>query len=289
MFFETDHDLPKEKLIRTNSVLRLLTYTDGEWELRGADDPFAKEMFESEGRIGLSKAYYDDNRRIRIVEGFLKPYEENREYVDARIKAGIEQNRKSWGKVQVLDRNGQPVSGAHLRYAQKSHDFKLGANIFMLDEMESEEKNAEYKRLFADTFNMATVPFYWNSLEPEQGKPRFAADSPKIYRRPAPDLCLDFCREHGITPKAHCLNYDGWSVPAWVPRDSVEGVKKALERRFEQLAERYRDRIEGWEVTNETLCACTDNHTPFFYEDDFVSWSFETARRYFPRNELIIN
>jgi len=38
MFFETDHDLPKEKLIRTNSVLRLLTYTDGEWELRGADD-----------------------------------------------------------------------------------------------------------------------------------------------------------------------------------------------------------------------------------------------------------
>ena len=223
------------------------------------------------------------------IRGFLKPYEESREYVDARIKAGIEQNRKSRGKIRVLDQDGQPVVGAHLRFVQKSHDFKLGANIFMLDEMESEEKNAEYKRLFADTFNLATVPFYWNSLEPEQGKPRFAADSPKIYRRPAPDLCLDFCEKHGITPKAHCLNYDGWSVPAWMPRDSVQAVKEALERRFEQLAERYRSRIPGWEVTNETLCACTDNHTPFFYEDDFISWSFETARRYFPRNELIIN
>ena len=76
LFFETDADLPKEKLSRTDYLLRLLTYTDGEWQLQGADDHFAQRMFESEGRIGLSRAYYDADRRIRIVEGFLKPYED---------------------------------------------------------------------------------------------------------------------------------------------------------------------------------------------------------------------
>ena len=77
MFFETDHDLPKEKLKRTNFLLRLLAYAGGEWEYHGADDHFAKMMFNLGGRIGLSKAYYDDNRRIRIVEGFLRLYEDS--------------------------------------------------------------------------------------------------------------------------------------------------------------------------------------------------------------------
>ena len=109
MFFETDHNLPKEKLKRTNSVLRLLTYTDGEWELRGADDHFAKEMFESEGRIGLSKAYYDDNRRIRIVEGFLKPYEGsikqvNRKKKTAEIEITFQDRQMSLWLGYILDK-----------------------------------------------------------------------------------------------------------------------------------------------------------------------------------------
>lgn len=86
LFFETDHDLPKEKLARTNYLLRLLTYTDGEWELRGADDYLAKMVIDANGQIGLSKAYYGSDRRIRIVDGFLKPYE------DSIIRV----NRRNW-------------------------------------------------------------------------------------------------------------------------------------------------------------------------------------------------
>lgn len=63
----------------------------------------------------------------------------------------------------------------------------------MLDEFETEEKNRAYREVFKDTFNLATVPFYWSDLEPERGKPRYTADSPKIYRRPATDLCVDYC------------------------------------------------------------------------------------------------
>ncbi|HML48759.1 MAG TPA: glycoside hydrolase family 10, partial [Clostridia bacterium] len=76
-----------------------------------------------------------------------------------------------------------------------------------------------YKDLFRQVNNLATLPFYWRDLEPEQGKPRFAADSPKAYRRPAPDLCLAYCEANGITPKAHCLMYDQFT-PDWVPNET---------------------------------------------------------------------
>ena len=215
----------------------------------------------------------------------LKPFEENRDYMNMRVSTGIEKNRKGWGDIKVLDAEGNPVAGAHITLKQKSHDFFHGANIFMLDEMETEEKNQAYKEMFKECFNLATVPFYWNSLEPEQGKPRFAADSPKVYRRPAPGLCVKYCQENGITPKAHCLNYDQFT-PDWVPKE-VKEVKRLLNKRFGECAEAFADVIPGWEVTNETHC--NSKGSPFFNADDMVSWSFDCAKRHFPMNELIIN
>ena len=115
-----------------------------------------------------------------------------------RTAAGIENARKGFATVRVVDADGKPVPGAKISVRQKTHDFGYGANIFMLDEFECEEKNRIYREKFAELFNLATVPFYWSDLEPEEGKPRFAKDSPKIYRRPAPDLCVEYCKEKGI-------------------------------------------------------------------------------------------
>ena len=116
-------------------------------------------------------------------------------------------------------------------------------------------------------------------------------NSPKVYRRPAPDLCLEFCNAHGIEPKLHCLNYDQWS-PVWLPQDTPT-VKKYLEKRIARIAERYADKISSMEVINETLLR-EETHdyrrsTDFFREKDLVEWSFETARKYLPDNKLIIN
>ena len=60
---------------RTDSVLKLLRYSDGNWQLHGADDRFAQMLFKAGGNIGISRAYFDEGRRIRILEGFLKDYE----------------------------------------------------------------------------------------------------------------------------------------------------------------------------------------------------------------------
>ena len=221
------------------------------------------------------------NRR----EAVLRPFVEQADYMNERVSAGIELNRKGWAELSFVDREGKPVKGVTVEALQKTHDFKTGANLFMLDELESDEKNAEYKRLFADAFNLATLPFYWRDLEPEQGKPRFAKDSPKVYRRPAPDLCLEYCEKHGIEPKCHCLNYDQWS-PDWLANE-VPVIRQALVKRFTELSERYSKRIPSWEVTNETLFL--NARTVNFHTPDLVEWSFHTADRLFPNNRLIIN
>lgn len=203
-----------------------------------------------------------------------------------RTAEGIEHCRKGDASLMVTDGSGRPVSGATVRIKQKNHAFRFGANCFMLDELETDEKNETYKCCFAELFNMATLPFYWNPLEPERGKPRFAKDSPKSYRRPAIDLCLDFCEKNGIEPREHALAYEH-HFPKWLHGAGTDEVKRELERQCATIAERYADRIRTIEVTNEMMWK--KGMTAFYDEPDFVEWCFKTARKYFPKNQLVIN
>ena len=216
----------------------------------------------------------------------LEKYEANKAEIDKKISEGIEKYRKGDLKITLKDADGKEISGAKVELVQKSHEFRFGANIFMLDELETPEKNETYKKTFAELFNMATLPFYWNALEPERNKPRYAKDSRKIYRRPAPDLCIEFCEQNGIEPREHALAYDAF-FPAWLRGKSVEETKREIERRFSEIAERYADKIPTIEVTNEMEWG--DGVTSFYDEPDFIEWCFKTAEKYFPNNKLGIN
>ena len=220
------------------------------------------------------------------AETALKYFQEHQHIMDTRVNSGIELYRKGDANITFVAANGALPKDITVEVRQKNHEFKFGCNIFMLDELETEEKNAIYKEKFPECFNLATVPFYWSDLEPEQGKPRYAADSPKVYRRPSPDLCVNYCKEKGIEPKCHCLNYDNFT-PDWVKDRTVTEHKALLEKRFREIAERYAKDIPSFEVTNETLQ--NTKKSKFFYEDDFVDWSFRMADLYFPKNKLIIN
>ena len=221
-----------------------------------------------------------DRRKI------LEFFEAQRDYTEDKIKSGIESYRKGYGNIRLTDSEGNPVSGAKVRIKQKSHEFKFGANLFMLDEMETSEKNEAYKSYFADTFNMATLPFYWSTTEPQKGVTRYNKDSEKIYRRPAIDLCMEFCEKHGIEPREHALAYEGF-FPKWLYDKPVFEIKAALENRFREIAERYSSRIPTIEVTNEMDWPV--GKTAFYTEPDFIEWCFKTAEKYFPANQLVIN
>lgn len=225
------------------------------------------------------------NRRDAVFKNFDK----YREETDDRVKNGIEQNRKGYVSVTVADKDGKPIPGVKIRAKLKRHEYLHGANIFMLDELETDEKNEKYRTAFKDAFNEATLPFYWDALEPEENKPRYTKDSPKIYRRPSPDLCLEFCEQNRIIPKAHCLTYFNFQ-PSWVSKSDIADMKTKLEKRYKELSERYSARIHGWEVINE-LFRSQDPHNQnaFFRADDVLDWNFKLAEKYFPDNELIVN
>lgn len=224
----------------------------------------------------------------------LKYFNEHKENTDARVKSGIELYRKGEVEINFLSDKELPENIV-VEVEQTGHEFKFGANIFMLDEFETQEKNEIYREKFSEAFNLATLPFYWCSLEPQKGKFRFDKNSSPIYRRPAIELCLEYCKEKGIEPKAHCLNYD-YMRPDWIRGATVDEHKKELENHFRLLAEKYADVIPSWEVTNETFNvtfakqAFLDAHYSQFYrQKDFNEWSFRMADRYFPNNHLIIN
>ena len=210
----------------------------------------------------------------------------NKEEVEARIAYGIEAHRKGSFCLRLMDESGVPAAGVRVKIEQIGHEFQHGANLFMLDQHETAEKNQKYRAAFAECFNLATLPFYWDTLEPEEGNPRFGAESSFVYRRPPVDPCLAYCRENGIAPKAHCLNYDHFT-PAWLLGADVAEIKRRLAGRFEILAKRYRDEINCWEVGNELLCH--NGATAFYNDPEILEWSFRMAERYFPRNELMIN
>lgn len=220
--------------------------------------------------------------RKRVLELFDK----YSDVTESRINSGIELYRKGVCEIRVTDKDGKPVKGAKLKITQKNHDFRYGANLFMLDELESDEKNALYKKYIKELCNMATLPFYWNSTEPEQGKTRYAKGSEKLYRRPPIDLCMEFCRENGIEPREHALAYEHM-FPDWLKGKTDFEVKAALEKRFSEISERYSDKIRTIEVTNEMVWG--DSQTDFYFNPEYVEFCFKLAEKYFPKNQLCIN
>lgn len=222
------------------------------------------------------------SERQRVLEFFENPSSNWKNEAEENIR----RYRKGNCSVKVIGKDGKPVPNAKVSISQVSHDFKFGANCFLLNELETDEKNRDYEEKFAKLFNMATLPFYWADTEPQKGAVRYATGSPRIYRRPAIDLCLQFCEKYGIEPREHALAYEH-KFPQWLKSLSTEEVKAEMEHHFKELAELYKDKINTIEVTNEMYWK--DSVTTFYREKDYVKWCFDTASKYFTENQLVIN
>ncbi|MDY3846486.1 MAG: endo-1,4-beta-xylanase [Eubacteriales bacterium] len=202
------------------------------------------------------------------------------EETSKRISEGIEKNRKGNFSIKVLP-------GDSVTVKLKKHKFRFGCNMFMLDEIpDDEQKNEIYKEKLKEFFNIATVPFYWDATEPEEGKTRYEKDSEKIYRRPPTDLCVEFCEKNGIEPREHALCYEHF-FPKWLSDRSVDDIKLHLEERMKQISSRYAHRIPTIEVTNEMFWK--SGITKFYKEPDYIDYCYRLADKYFPNNTLAIN
>lgn len=212
-----------------------------------------------------------------ILDSFYK----NADQLESRNAEGIEKYRKGNFTLKFSATPGQKVS-----VRQKKHAFYFGTTAFMLGSFEKPEKELQYKEAFSRLFNQAVVPFYWSDFEPQEGHLRMRTDSEFIYRRPAPDTCLEFCREYGIEPKGHCLTWS-WFVPKWLAPYSPEQRKEILERRFQEIAREYADKIPSFDIVNESASNYLPGVKNLF--ENFDEYGMLLGKKHFPNNRKILN
>lgn len=208
--------------------------------------------------------------------------------VSRRIEDGIRTNRMSEGVLRFVAAAGRPPTNVKARVEQTRHEFLFGANIFMLGGFPTPEQNRQFETMYTALLNYATVPFYWSDLEPEPGRPRFAKDSPPIYRRPPPDAVVEFCRAHGLAMKGHPLVWHQW-YPKWRPDDPQEAMRR-IEQRIAEIAARYGTTIPRWEVVNEPIERPLHADAWCNLPEDYVFRSLSmAAKRFSATDRMMLN
>lgn len=159
----------------------------------------------------------------------------------AQAREGIEKHRKADGAVTVRGADGKPVDGATVTVEQIRHEFLFGCNLFGFGQAGDEATEAAYRERFAGLFNFATLGFYWAAYEKERGRTNHAAL----------DRVLEWTSKQGIRCKGHPLVWDHPAgAPAWLP-DDQDQVKALSDGRVREIMDRFRGRIDMWDVVNE--------------------------------------
>jgi GH35 family endo-1,4-beta-xylanase len=204
-----------------------------------------------------------------------------------RIDTNIERHRKTDVTVALRDSRGRPVRDTTVEIRQREHEFLFGSNIFVLGQLGSPEREELYRAAIRKVFNQATLPFYWEGTEPEEGRHRFDEGAPYVSRRPPVERLIRFCREANLTMKGHAIVYHLF-LPDWVTREPAK-IPDLLLKRMDELSERFADRIPLWDAVNESNKTAGNPFQEAFGGKDYVKWSFDEIRKRFPKNQLLLN
>lgn len=230
-------------------------------------------------------------------EKTMKNFYEQKDFMEDKIKSGIEANRKGWFKINFIDSAGNPLKGGKVTVKQKTSEFKFGCNAFKLGCFKKDEQNADYEEKIKKLFNMVTLPFYWDDFEPQDGKMRFDKNSPFIDRRIPPEFGLEFCKKNGIEAKGHPLFWHPM-LPDWLP-DDFDKIKPYWTRRLEEIAKRYDGVIREFDCINECVSVpllhrerkpgepTYRNCKPI--DGRFPEWAFKQTAHYFKKSKLVLN
>ncbi len=199
----------------------------------------------------------------------------------------IEKHRKAEATIEVFDASGKPLPGVKVHVEQMRHAFLFGSNIFMWGRIQDPEREAAYRRRFAELLNYATLPFYWPGYEPRRGQPDHHHT----------EQVAKWCQEHGIVTKGHPLAWN-FADPQWLPDDPQE-VRRLQMARIEDCVSRFAGLIDRWDVVNEAadfdrpeLFRRAPKMTGMWQEVgqmEFTQECFVHARKANPKATLLIN
>jgi endo-1,4-beta-xylanase len=124
----------------------------------------------------------------------------------------------------------------------------------------------------------------WEEVHPE----------PDRYNFDVPDRYVEFGEKNGMFIVGHCLVWH-YQTPAWVFQDqagkplSREALIERMRDHIFTVVGRYKGRIRGWDVVNESIMADGSFRKSGWYEiigEDYVRMAFEFARQADPDAEL---
>ncbi|WP_024831748.1 endo-1,4-beta-xylanase [Ruminiclostridium josui] len=138
---------------------------------------------------------------------------------------------------------------------------------------------------------------YWNQLTPENAT-KWGSCEPQqgVYNFSQAKAMYNYCKTNKIPFKFHTLVW-GSQYPNWLNNLSGAARKTAIENWYKAAAQNFPD-PEFIDVVNEAM----PGHAPFPFKNDiggdnglygtgwdWIVWSFEMARKYFPNAKLLIN
>jgi endo-1,4-beta-xylanase len=143
--------------------------------------------------------------------------------------------------------------------------------------------------LATQQFNAVTAEnvMKWEIIHPEPGE----------YDFEAADAMIDLAEEHDMFVVGHTLVWHS-QTPDWVFRDedgellSREALLERMRDHIHTIVERYRGRVDGWDVVNEAILDDGSMRESYWYEiigKDFLVKAFEYAREADPDAELYYN
>jgi endo-1,4-beta-xylanase len=127
----------------------------------------------------------------------------------------------------------------------------------------------------------------WEEVHPE----------PDRYNFDVPDRYVEFGEKNGMFIIGHCLVWH-YQTPDWVFKDQSgrpltrEALIERMRDHIFTMVGRYKGRIHGWDVVNESVMADGSYRKSGWYEiigEDYVRMAFEFARQADPEAELYYN
>ena len=197
----------------------------------------------------------------------------------------IERVRKADATLRVLGADEKPLAGARVSIEQTGHEFLFGCAIpnpsGLRQRLESRQNADAFEKAFLRLFNYATTEnaAKWVHVESEEGR----------YTFEDLDLIVDWCEQHGVRLKGHCLVWGTQGpqgVPDWLRAYEGERLRGKVRERVEMMVSRYAGRIAAWDVVNEPL------HATWFEErlgPGYVAEAMGWAREAGPQATLLVN
>jgi len=174
-------------------------------------------------------------------------------------------HRKVTKRIQITDLAGAPAVNVKVRVKQKKHEFLFGCNAFETIPLVAakdkswsnafdaipivtDEDRAKYDAIvqscdmWTDLFNFGTLPFYWGSYEPVEGK---------VMNKSRHDAA-EFLRSRGVAMKGHPLCWHTECAKWLLEYDNKTILKKQLDR-IERDVTEFKGVIDMWDVINEVV------------------------------------